>query len=691
MPHNPFPEIRPVIGEGTLSLQHRGRDFLRCLLELIKNSLDKQASVILIDTLNRGAITIVDNGIGANDKARDRFCSVHDPRSEASGHGKFGWGTKDIFYSYGRKMRMRTITDQHPGLICEITLDTGSYERQARTEKGIKPNSLDRNTETWPYPFRTGAEVTVTYEDASKRTILRGKRLAQLLAARLPSKFQRIIQVDGEWLPEPERQGDPFIVVDNSFPQLGPVGIELFRPAPDTRQAQRHRGIWLAGEDIGDADIRALHKVLTPELRDLFPEEWLLADLEGTLTNPTLFHHFTNADRESISPAICDGQAGLHLVDFITILRKYTSDILTKFGLRQDGVLPGRNDEGEIRQLMEQCNRLYGPDGPPRILPGRDEQGPGNPSTDEEVDNEQADDTPTGSPIQLIGLRKGREYAIGETFEAKAWVRRDLTTEIDLGKIRWMTDNTLTNVTHPAPGQIRAQVTDHIGRGRITADLSSSILSATANYDVVSERHIRLIPDTKTVFIGERLTLTIGNADRVDGKIVWSHSGPGEFATGEKRCDFLATTRGSVEVSAHDSADPNVIARATITVIPQPETDMICIRGTWFKLAGIGFSLSNEFKDRPAVLSRGGRYHDVFFNRTCPAYQQALEDGSLKQVLALALAHEYPRFARFELDPEETDVDTGREDPRDLSHLTAEIQTEAWQIYSEIMMASARH
>lgn len=646
-------QIIPVAGKGSFSDQHVGRDFARCVLELAKNPFDeKGASLILFDTTNPRLIRIVDDGCGMRAEFRDRFCSVKDDRSEAVGHGRFGRGTKDMLFAQASRVDVATVSDEQPDTVMRFGFLTDEYEELVRNGTPIPPDELPITKKTWPYPFRTGTEITYTFANPAKKSILRGRQLAELLAARLPRSIRKMVQVDGAWLPEPDREGEPFLVVDTTSSDLKkPVGIELFRIKAESVY-KKHRGIWLAGEIIGDAELEAFYRVLPDDLKDLFPSDLRGAGLCGTL-QCEIFEKYTNSDRESINPAICEGAMLKKTLAFILVLRQYMPQIIEHFGLTKTQALADDAGAAIIEKVREIINATYRKSEPPTVKRSDDEVLIEKVKDIDKTggdDDETIDVPPTGAALQIVGLRREREYEPGEMIRVSVRFRPDIAPNVDLNNVRWNTHRAgLSNDSSPDPSVLIGRAMKPIGTRELSVKVEGEIYAASATYEIVAERQLCLLPQAKTIIKGKSFDLLVGNIDKLRGKLEWSHTGPGTFDIRERRCRYTATEIGVAEVAIQDTANPGLTAKCQIIIQEPPDRDLLVIEGDWFRIRSRGFDLQPDTS--PVIMNVGSRgIHEIYFNSGNDSYQEELNAGRLDWWLIDQIALEFVHFRRHELD-----------------------------------------
>lgn len=662
-----IPSIQPLIfsiGAGHLQMRYQGAPFLEGILELIKNARDWGATVIQLITSDSRQIICADNGQGMNGANRNAFCSVN--KTTARGRrqaGKFCSGTKMLFFAYATEVSVVTFPNEESERGYSFRFTREEYEQLAVTQGQKIPELITRSSTKWPYTFRFGTAVTYTFEDPSRRSILRGKKLAALLAARLPVKFRSIVQVDGEWLSEKDIITDYYQTFIADEPQLGRVDFELYRAKNPTSQDK----LWLAGVEVGEVPIDNLYSALDDDLRSFFPLEFLLTGMAGTITCE-IIKGYTNEDRKSLNPRISEDPAILSLIKLMrTHLPAILECLQIKTRLRKDP----KGEEKEIEILRDRFNSCYDPEGkgPPSDKLTRPSP-PSSLSIPPIVDK-------TGPALTLLGFRREREYELGETISLQVQIRSDLGQEFGPEDIQWHHEKTGCDQVVANKNTIQMKA-NQSGEWEISADIPGTAYSAIGRYRIVNERVFRLSPSLVKVQVGETAAIQAVNLDKLRGEISWSLEGPGEFRVRDDKSVIYQASEdeGFATLTAFDSAGFATNTSCEIHIVPPQPKNAILIRKHWFL-----YDIQDlDTMSRPAIMIRGGTFHQLLFNRRVPGWEEAKATGNLPEFLGLAASLLYPGFCRFVLEEEEEESTYNR---KGLEELYPRLVDEGYQIFWE--------
>lgn len=665
-------DIKPIIyeiGHGFMETRYRGATFTQCVVENIKNSRDWQASKILIRTAEPSEYAIIDNGVGMSEINRNAFVSINKTTAKGSKQsGKFDTGAKMMLLAFSSRFQVVTFPkdDAQPGRGYLFGCLKSKYEGKLITGTKEKPEIIYLPSKNWPYPFETGSAITYIFEDQTRKSIHRGRKLARLLAARLPSKFHSIVEVDREPIPEKEIIGDyyRFSLTDNSS-SFGHLEMELYRPKNPTPQDK----LWFGSVEIGEVIIDDFVRALNEDLRAYFPTDYLVSGICGTITCDLIKRH-TNEDRKTLSDYIEDDATAVRLVQ---IMREHLEPIKQALQIRSGNRKDHAADEGELELLRQLFNKKFDPndEGPPQVkltvkkpakttLPGSEK---------------------SSHAITIHGFRGEKEYELGEIVEIYATLRDDLKSEFDENDIVWHTEKSGCGSIRIKGNSIKMK-SSTIGDCELVADLPGTLHNATAHYKIVDRRFFRLSPPFAKINTGESITIHTQNVDKLsaDGKISWSLKGPGRFETKDIRTVIYHAEddEGEATLTAADTQNRDVYASCEIIIsYPRPK-NCIKIGSHWFLYDIIDV----DKPGCPATMLQGGAFgaasHQLFFNRRTPGWDEAKAEGRLAEFLGQAAAMIYPGFRRFVLEEgdEPESLDTSN-----LSRLYLEMVDEGYQIF----------
>jgi hypothetical protein len=645
--------MHAVIGEGFLQQLFGGKSFIHCLIELLKNSRDWGADIImLITALALDKLRIVDNGRGMNGANRDAFVSIATPTArEAHQSGKFCTGTKQTLFSQAKSVTVRTVSDENPDIVFVFSFTKEEYEKLVLTNGKLEPQILEKNRTTWPYDFPTGTEITYELNEPKRRDIKRGEALAHELSARLPIKFCEFVQVDGKPLPQKEIVGEVFSYSEE-HPKLGLICLEAYRP----KHRAQDEGFRVTGVEIGEVSMENFERALG-ELQGHLDPLYLMREVCG-VAGASFFKEHANEDRQTINPKIADDP---RTVFFLRILKILAPEIERKLGIRI-AKETDKTDEARVNELVALVNQRYEyvpepPDGPQ----------PPNPTQDPK------------SPLRIDLPR--HEFEPGETIEARAILRADLVKQgYKPSDVHWTTHHSRGKgiKINKAEGRLTMTADQH-GDGVIQADLQGTMIHATTHYRVLKERVFRLSLSQAQVKVGGRIILTGINTDKLKGDIAWMLNGPGRLEESGARAVFHADIVSRPSVSAWDKGDPRTKATCDITVNREEER-IIKIRNHTFLY---DFVSMEGLVKVPVRMERMDKIHHLAFNLSGLGYQKAKERGELGPFLFQAMAIEYGRFVHQDL-PDDSFFE-GYDFPRDLSVLTEEAMKEGYAVLDELM------
>lgn len=659
--HTRTDAIRARIGEGFLQRLFGGKSFLHCVVELVKNCRDWGATLIQITTNEgRHLFRVVDNGEGMNAANRNAFASIHLTTAHGERQaGQFCTGTKQFLFSHASHVAVVTAPEDEPEIVYHFSFTTAEYERLVLAQGEISPEKLTKTQEVWPYDFPFGTVITYTLKDPNSRSIFRGERLAEELAARLPIKLEGVVQVDGSNLP-------PKVVVGTfrmslSHAQLEEVSFEIYRPE------KRHgeEDLRLGSVEVGEAPMANLARALG-DLRDEIPPVFLLPDVCGTITVPFL-RQYANEDRFTFAPEITDDPRSRL---FVRLLAEVATEVQRLLKIKLSTTVDEGAEEAEVREVVSRLNTIYGKSAnrPQRFAGGEEgdsgtfggEGGGGG-----------------GRAVDPMRLTYRKEFEPDEPIEIEVVLRRDLKGKISLDDVQWYTDRSRAKEFARTPTGARMTAQD-IGHGVIMADIPGTPFAAKAHYEVVPIRIFRITAPFMGVRVSSEVHIMTANHDKVAGQILWKLEGVGELNPQDRRATYRATRAGTAVVTAYDSADAKRQATCDLTVTGEP-VNLLCLRGEWFNFQHVTAE-GGEFR-RPVIMRAGREVHNLFFCQNAFGFREASRQGMLRLFLLQAIAQEFPAFSRFE----QGGLDLNTLDPRDVPGVLQEIRTEGFEIFEEML------
>lgn len=655
--------IQAGVGEGFLDLYFRGKSFIHCIVELLKNARDWGGTLIMIQTdLGNHLFRQVDNGLGMDQRNRNSFTSVN--MTTAKGvrqSGLFGSGSKHMLFSFCSRVEVVTAPQSEPDQVFRFGFTTGEYEGLVLSGGVIEPEVVSKNEDSWPYDFRFGTEITYILRDPRSRSILRGDRLARELSIRLPMKFGDIIRVDGQALPPREVIGSFEMVEQHQA--LGSVAFELYNPA------RRHTDeeLRFTAAEIGEVPVANLFRVLG-DYRAQLPPIFLVPEVCGTISAPFL-RDYSSEGRFTFSSELAGDPRTPHL---LRILKNFAPEVQRRLRIQIKPGAAGDSDREDIEGVAALCNQTYNPKG---------EEPPGGTGSDHGDDisgideDECQDNQPNKPPISLFCRS---EFEVGETIEVRARIRKDLGGSYTDADLEWNTRQSLSTNQKFAEGTV-AMTALKTGHALVRVSLRGTPYSAEVRYAVVEKRVFRLSIPFAELEPGKELPIMAVNSDKLAGMVEWRLSGVGMIDPRGRLVTYRATMEGRAMVTGADSKNPSVSSSCEVTVVPALAR-ILCIRNEYFTYETAQISGTLEFA-KPANMIRGARTHRLIFNQLARGYQVALSSGILGRFLQHAIAMEFARFSLLELADRRLD----EVDPRDFPGFLHNITSTGYEVLEELL------
>ncbi len=619
--------------------------FIKCLIELIKNSIDAGATKINLITADRSRFSIYDDGIGMGDKEGNSFNSLAKSLADVHKMQQFGLGAKMMSFSHAVNTEVVSAPQEFPSVVRHFSWTTEEYTQKALNRVGTSYTEETKTPTSWPYPSDFGTLITYTLAKPNSEDIVRGEKLAHALSQRLPRDFSAFLSVDGVLIPQKAIIGKEFREVVN-IPRCGLVTMCIYRPKrrtskkdkDDVRESFGEESLRMTPHRIGEAPYSHF-ALLCNNLPIRLPEMLLRSGIAGIIQVDWLRDYSTER-RDTLRPDIADDPRTLIL---IKVLNKYAAEIEQCLELT-----PTENESGTIFDVMDGLQKIYNKtfdDGTTVLTPQKKVRTP--PPDDD-------DTTPRDSnPITLSIERY--EFGIGEVIEVTASIRKDMRTELNLGMLRWHTDRSgSTQVTKTEKG-IRC-IAATAGPALIKVDVPNRPYGQTTLFEIVERRRFGIRPDIQTLVEGTSFRITADNVDTLKGELEWSVDGPGEIEPRKNSAIFHATRFGRAVVMGRDSKNPHVKDECEVTITP---LRLIHIEDECFQL-----DPNPSGSDEPPIniISMGkGNIHRLHLNNQSSSWKKAESCHQLLPFLIHEIMHQYVHFKRFELESQSNHTFTALE------------------------------
>ena len=669
------PPIQARQGRGSVENQFKGKPFMHCMQQLLKNCRDWHARAIWIVTKNRKQLIIIDDGDGMNEKNRTAFISVGETTAEETDQdGQFDTGVKQTIFSISSRVTVITVAKDRPDVVVRFSMTAKECEHYIIHGESLTPEAMLKDKTNWPYDFEHGSVIIFDLKKPSARNIRRGKSLARELSLRLPPKMHDVINIDGvQGLPPVQVIGDHFLF-RRSHKLLGSVDIHLMRP----KSKPAGVCVRLTAHEIGDSTISSLADACKDlEGFELDPV-YTFPEVAGTVVCG-YFDKYATEGRDKVDPAIADDELTKIL---IRLLNTLAPEIKRKLGFRAPSTSDS-DDETEILELLEIINASRDID--IDNLPPTHTDGPIPPDDDtDDDDDETGTDGPKGQPLKLRGPS---EVEIGETFEVTIRIRKDLqkSGEITLEKLVWQTGNSrCTGIVKTEHG---IRMTAHELRiGYVRAEIQGKSYEDIAQYNIVQKRQFKVTPPTTELNAGESVTIQAMNTDKLSGELKWRLEGPGSLTVRNTRVRYKAAGAGSARIIAYDSNDPKLFSLCEVTIKQRLNKNIVCLftqdepkNPYVFEIDLQPFQSSDTHGERPVIMMRQPRVHKLYINTVAPSYKYAKKAGHVLKFLWREICSEFARFVFFNFSDELEDTDSMS--PSQIANLMNTLEVKAFRTY----------
>ena len=672
-------ELRPQVGSGVWKTIFGGESLLFCLIEMIKDSNDWDASAIWFWTNERrNQIRWVDNGKGMSSANRRAFLSVN--QTTALGHkqsGKYGTGIKYTIFGWCSFTEVLTAPEDDPAHVYRLEFTTDELDEGLSQRGTIRQICLPKTPQTWPHEHEFGIDVRFTLEKPETRSILRGEALARELSRRLDSA--RIengsICVDGQPLPFKEIIGRTFkrSIADGADPSLGGrVRVDIYRPKNRPQRGPSGDDLWLGGVSMGEVSFRkSFLGQLSPEQRERIPLVFLMEEVCGLIIFSPL-DEYTTESRQAFNSRVAEDE---RINGFIRFLISIAPEVASYLEIKLREVDETTDPKGQqaIAEVVELAQKRYNPDRetPPGYRGIDGVEGP-----TEVIEGPIRPPRPPRPPqFPRLEIERG-EFAVGEEIKVRLYL------DDELANYHLYLDAARAKELRRDGEHVWLEATE-VGPGIIRITHKQTMDNAQVEYEVVEQRHFRLSASDLIVEAGASITIRAVNADLLRGKPRWElvPSTQGDISPSPNglRASFSAHHGAStLEVVAVDDKNPSCFAKCSVIVIPKrPERIPFQLRGQYF-VWEFTESDASEFA-RPVVIPRidPGRVHRMVFNPMAPGYQEAMAAGTLTDFLIYWMSIEFARvFCLPEM--EETIL------AADVPSIVRDIENEAAKIAAEL-------
>ncbi len=605
-------------------------DFMACLIELIKNSIDAAATNIWIETADKRVFRVIDNGYGMDAARRTAYLRAGYSTGDGSTSAKFGTGARMFPVSFEARVKVITASDAEPDkvYVCEFTHNELMMYYINRHD--IEWQSVSKTTETWPHEHSTGVDVTYTFTNPRRTAIRRGEVLMRRLTNRLDIGLVEsdMFRVDGERLPKkqyaPSTRPLIYVFQNDELPEMGFVKLEVYRLADPAGG-----DLLMTDRSIGEVSFRNKFVTLLPEnIRAKVPPLFLQSGVSGLITADFLNKYVTH-QRDEYQKVEDDER----VKELLRLLASVQAEVADALGIRLKQVdekdAAGRK---EVAALLSNLNTLYSSDSvQPPVHDGEGNTGKGK-----------ADKPNPG------GIKRGphfkldrREFELGEDIVATLVVPGGSPNSYEL-----VFNEARAKVEQRVSGDRVRMIADSIGTGKLKARHRTNGSWVEIRYEIVQQRWFRLLAEPE-VGVDQRTTVRAYNIDKLPGgKIAWELvDGPGSLTPGfeGRSATFVAPRIGFATVRAYSLSDPKKYDECEIEVTrgTHDGPELYCIRGEFFTFHHDGIMGQLQYSKPVTIIRSEGRPHRLTFTPDEPGYVKALREGYLDLYLLIHLSREF--------------------------------------------------
>lgn len=608
--------------------------FKQGIIEAIKNPLDADATLVWIDTRERGILVVRDNGVGLTEgstpdsQRRSAFTKLgkSTSRGRPNKSGKFGSGKAHFAFPLASTMRVLTAPADEQDAVYSIEIDMDTYFQRLSVRDTFTWKREPKSSATWPIEHETGTVITYKVREAKLSNVPRGKTLSKMLVACLPPYLAKKVRVDGEKLSERDMHGE-FAEVVPVRAIGGAVQFNLFRP----KERGTDDKLRLGANLVGEVPFIKFYEMLPLELREKIPEVFQHLEVCGEILSPW-FSQFSVDSRTGFNEELLTHDGLTH---FIAALIKVAPQVEENLGLEcSKNSAAGNEDEAVGHRIADILDDTWG------SVPG---EGPGTQPEDEDAPSDPTRMMPLHLNLAFSHGFGTRELEVGETLDLTPVMRSDIAADNNVQQIEWDTEECLGTVNKRKDGSMRLTAKT-VGDGRITATLGPAI-SATCHYKVVRKREIRLNVGCLVLKEGQSKRLRVLNNDRLDRRrLTWEKvSGPGvlEVSDDKLSATFTGSARGVAQVRLSSSTGESWTCDITIKAAND--------NARLVKIGEHMFALKTKRTGTPEVVRVinsvvADRPGEIVINASSPVYTQLLERGEsamLDATLVSAISQMY--------------------------------------------------
>lgn len=236
------------------SMQNQGMEAWKAFAEFVDNSLDAEATLIVI-SLNKTEITITDNGIGVADLTTLAKLGSHRPEGRSTS-GRYGIGAKESALALGEAFSVTSIRNHFKS---SIFVDFNKMKTSGKWEAlGQGPEPAGKQN--------SGTVITISQLKETFYKKCAGKHLSEIFAPAL-KQGKKILFFDQRLTPTPEESISGKVGGSGEF---------------NGKQYQWHAGIsGKSSKNTGGWTVALKHRIIKTGLLDGIPEHYLASKFYG--------------------------------------------------------------------------------------------------------------------------------------------------------------------------------------------------------------------------------------------------------------------------------------------------------------------------------------------------------------------------------------------------------------------------
>lgn len=605
-------------------------DFMACLIELIKNSIDAFATNIWLETTDKRIFRVVDNGCGMDAARRTAYLRAGYSTGDGSTSAKFGTGARMLPVSFEAQVSVMTVSKAEPNTvyICEFTPD--QLMSYYINQYDIRWRSVRKTRTTWPHEHETGVDVTYTFANPRRTAIKRGEDLMRRLTNRLDIGLVEsdMFRVDGQRLPKkqyaPNTRPLIYALQNDDLPEMGFVKLEFYRLA-DPASGE----LLMTDRTIGEVSFRNKFVALLPEsVKSKVPPLFMQSGVSGLITADFLNKYVTH-QRDEYQKVEDDER----VKELMRILASVQAEVAEALGIRLKQV-DEKDAEGrkEVTAFLSNLNDLYSNE---NVRPPAHS---GNGTTGEGGGSKSRGGTVRQGPHFKLDRR---QFEPGEEIVATLIVPNGSTADYEF----FYNEARAKGETRVTEGRVR-MIAESVGTGKLKARHRTNGSWIEARYEIVQQRWFHIMAEPE-IGIDHRTTVRAYNIDKLPGgKIAWKIvDGPGSLTPGvqSRQATFVSSRVGFTTIRAYSQADPKTFDEREIEITRDAHSgpELYCIRGEFFTPRYHGLMGDLRFSKPVTIVRQEGMPHHLTFTPDEPGYVKALREGYLDLYLTVNLSHEF--------------------------------------------------